>query len=385
MNSAPPRLSLYIHFPWCVQKCPYCDFNSHSQPDSLLPEDQYLESLLSDLKQELPNIWGRRIYSIFLGGGTPSLFSGQSIHYLFSQLRAYLNFSPNAEITIEANPNSADAQNFLSYRKSGINRISIGGQSFNAAHLKSLGRAHYSNEINAAIRLAKTAGFNNINLDIMFGLPAQTQAEALKDLKQAIALDLQHISWYQLTIEPNTLFSATPPVLPMTDELFDTQQLGIEILKENGFSRYEVSAFAQEGFECKHNKNYWQFGDYVGLGAGAHSKLSFFQKPKVLRYAKQKHPATYMQTGTTQNRIQNQHSLTNYDLILEFMLNALRLKNGFPLELLEQQTRINIKTINDKLIQAQTSGLLKVTDTKIKPTVKGFDFLDDLVSIFADE
>ncbi len=384
MTITPPRLSLYIHFPWCIQKCPYCDFNSHIKPERL-PEKQYIESLTSDLKQELPDIWGRRIHSVFLGGGTPSLFSGQSIDYLLSQIRAILSLNPSTEITIETNPNSADSENFLSYKKSGINRISIGAQSFNPQHLKALGRIHSPDEIVSAIELAKKAGFSNINLDIMFGLPNQTQAEALVDLKKAIALEPQHISWYQLTIEPNTIFSSKPPVLPLNDEIFETQQMGIELLENNGFARYEVSAFAKDGFECKHNINYWQFGDYIGLGAGAHVKLILPHKAQLLRYAKQKHPITYMQDCASQKRIQNKHTLTKYDLILEFMLNALRLKNGFKPELLEQQTRINIKTISNKLHKAQQAGLLKLTDTKIKPTGHGFNFLDDLINIFTDD
>jgi len=368
-----------------VRKCPYCDFNSHVKPE-FFTETRYLESLLNDLNQELPQVKQRQVESIFLGGGTPGLFSGTGIDFLLANIRSMLELKPDLEITLETNPNSADAANFTKYRKFGINRISIGAQSFARENLTTLGRMHTAEDIYNAVKLAKKTGFDNINLDLMFGLPGQTRETALVDLQQAIELNPQHISWYQLTIEPNTSFFHSPPILPDADDVYKIQNAGIKLLTEHGYNQYEVSAFSRDNFVCRHNLNYWQFGDYIGIGAGAHSKLSFFAADKVLRYNKNKNPDSFMQATNSLKHIQNKRLLTKADLTFEFMLNALRLKAGFSPELFCQRTGgILIKTIESYLKTAQDLSLLQVSKSWIKPSKLGYDFLNDLINVFAIE
>ncbi len=341
---APPPLSLYIHFPWCIKKCPYCDFNSHAVKNTL-PEDAYIQALLKDLDSELPHVWGRTVQSIFMGGGTPSLISPTAMEQLLSGIRARLPLKPGAEITLEANPGSAEQQRFTGYRQAGINRLSIGIQSFNDQQLKNLGRVHNAAEGNRAAQAARDAGFDNFNLDLMFGLPEQTESQALEDLQQAISLQPAHLSWYQLTLEPNTLFHASPPILPDEDTKSAMQQAGQSQLAAHGYTQYEVSAYAQAGRSCYHNLNYWGFGDYIGIGAGAHGKITDGGTGH--------HPADAGKNATrrrtltlpAQRPVSNgQRTLTPDEAVFEFALNSLRLKQGFSLVEFESQQRPDART-----------------------------------------
>lgn len=376
----PIPLSLYIHIPWCVKKCPYCDFNSH-QADQKIPEEKYILALLRDLEHELPHIWGRPIESVFIGGGTPSLLTAQAVDHLIRGLRERLNLKPNTEITMEANPGTFEQERFSAYRELGINRLSIGVQSFNDNDLKQLGRIHNATEAITATNIAKKAGFKNINLDLMFGLPEQNTTQALSDLQQAIACKPTHISWYQLTIEKNTLFYHTPPLLPEDDFLWKIQQQGQVLLEKFGFHQYEVSAYAQKDQECRHNKNYWQFGDYLGIGAGAHSKLTMPNR-RVTRHNKYRHPNKYMQETLQQNPHYQRQILTERDLTFEFMLNALRLKQGFSQNSFEKTTFIKFSIIQEKINTQIEAGLLKKQCNKYITTKKGWAFIDSIVGQF---
>jgi putative oxygen-independent coproporphyrinogen III oxidase len=378
-NSNPP-LGLYIHLPWCEKKCPYCDFNSH-ETDSV-PQQAYVDALLDDLAQDLPLIWGRRIESIFIGGGTPSLFSAESIERLFSGLRSLINIAPAIEVTMESNPGSADAANYQGYREAGVNRLSIGIQSFDDSQLATLGRVHDGAQAQRAFRLARAAGFDNINLDLMFGLPGQSLAAAQSDLASAIRLEPEHISHYQLTIEPNTLFHHRQPQdMPDDDLCFEQQQACQALLAKAGYRQYEISAYSQDKRESRHNLNYWQFGDYLGIGAGAHGKITLAGEDRVIRRVRLRHPRAFLkQQGAA--RIASEIELDCADLCFEFMLNSLRLKQGFDTRLFHDNTGLSLNELLPTLKLARDKGLLEFDGEKITPTELGFCHLDDLQALF---
>jgi len=376
-----PPLSLYIHLPWCVRKCPYCDFNSHAMKDGV-PEMAYVDALLRDLEQDLPRIWGRRVVSIFIGGGTPSLFSPEALDQLLSGLRARLNINADAEITLEANPGTAEQAKFREYRALGINRLSIGVQSFHNDVLQKLGRIHGRDEAIRAAEMAHAAGFDNFNLDLMFALPQQTVAQAHEDVATAIDLEPTHISYYQLTLEPNTLFHAQPPTLPDNDLAWNIQQAGQQQLGEAGYAQYEVSAYAKTKRQCAHNLNYWQFGDYLGLGAGAHGKITDASQQNITRLAKHRHPQEFMQAAGTAQSIQSERVLKRGEVGLEFMMNALRLNQGFEPALFTTHTGQQLSLIDQPLRAAEEARLLERSTQLIRPTEKGRWFLDDLLALF---
>lgn len=374
-----PPLSLYIHMPWCIQKCPYCDFNSHKLKNEL-PEREYVDALILDLEQSLPLIWGRSIQTIFIGGGTPSLFSGASIDYLLTQIRARIKVSPYAEITLEANPGTVEQRFISEYAQAGVNRISLGIQSFNDQHLQRLGRIHNSKESANAIE-AVAKHFNNFNLDIIYGLPNQTIEQARKDIDMALSFNSTHLSAYNLTIEPNTEFAKFVPAnLPNDDLCYAMQDQIISRLNQHGLQRYETSAYAKNNYQSQHNLNYWQFGDYLGIGAGAHSKLSFHNQ--ILRQSRQKHPQEYMKRVLINQHILENSPVQAEDLALEFMMNALRLSNGFNNKLFTETTSLAFNQILPQLLIAQEQGFLELTPNKIIPTTKGRDFLNNLLEIF---
>ena len=375
----PPPLSVYVHLPWCVRKCPYCDFNSHEQRGDL-PERAYVDALLLDLESQLPRVWGRRLESIFIGGGTPSLFSPEAIDELLSGLRARLPWRPNLEVTLEANPGTAERGFFRGYREAGVDRLSLGIQSFDPGLLREIGRIHDDADAHAAIAQARAAGFEEVNLDLMFGLPRQSLAQGLADLETAIAARPSHISWYQLTLEPNTLFAARPPVLPadeMVDELFAQGQC---VLEHAGYTRYEISAYAGAGSECRHNRNYWEFGDYLGLGAGAHGKVTDVAAQTVTRLLKPRHPEAYLRDP----RAASLTPIEPRSLPFEFMLNALRLTAGVPAELFPERTGLALEGIGPVLAQARARGLLDTDRAFLRATEPGLRFLNDLLEMFLD-
>ncbi len=377
-----PPLSLYVHIPWCVKKCPYCDFNSHNLKGEL-PELQYIEALITDLENALPLIWGRMVKSIFIGGGTPSLFSGEAINRLITAIRSRVILSPFAEITIEANPGTVERRYLADYSLAGINRISFGVQSFNDIHLKSLGRIHNGTDAIEAIKLAKEH-FSNINLDIIYGLPNQTVAETLSDIEIAISFNPEHISCYNLTIEPNTIFyKNVPHGLPDNDLCYMMQDEIIAKLAINGYVRYETSAFARDDKCSEHNLNYWQFGDYLGIGAGAHSKLSFHDK--IMRRVVQRHPQRYMQSVLKNQHVIEDKVISAKELPFEFAMNAFRLINGIDSILFTERTGLSLNTILPQLLIGQDKGLVEFQGKIIKPTQKGQDFLNDLLLLFLDE
>jgi len=382
--TALPPLSLYIHVPWCVRKCPYCDFNSHKSPDDL-PEDAYIDALIRDLEQELPSVWGRTIQTIFIGGGTPSLFSAKAYERLFSSLRALLPLSPQVEITLEANPGTFEAQRFSDYLDIGINRLSIGVQSFNDQSLTALGRIHDSSQAIKAIETAHKVGFENFNLDLMFGLPHQTEKTARNDVATAIALEPSHISYYQLTLEPNTLFYQQPPTLPDEDPIIDWQIANQHRLNEAGYQQYEVSAYAKNNQRCQHNLNYWRFGDYLGIGAGAHGKISDASTQSITRRSKQKQPQAYIDTAGTAKVVLLEERVTKKDIGFEFMLNALRLTEGFPTPLFYQHVGLPISHIKQALQKAEQLELITYDIHRICPTEKGQRYLNTLVELFLPE
>lgn len=378
-------LSLYIHIPWCIRKCPYCDFNSHKAPDGLA-EKEYVQALLADLASELPHIWGRRLESIFIGGGTPSLFSAESIDTLLSGIRALLPFRPNIEVTMEANPGTFEQEKFRGFREAGINRLSVGIQSFNPQHLQALGRVHNREEALRAADIARTAGFDNFNLDLMFGLPQQTLDEAMQDLQQAVELAPTHLSWYQLTLEPNTLFYKTPPILPDDDLLADIQLNGQHFINLSCYAQYEVSAYARPGFECRHNRNYWEFGDYAAIGAGAHGKITNPAEASIIRYHKYRQPAEYMQHAMQGTARSGEQMLTPADLNFEFMLNALRLREGFSPSLFTERTGLPFHRLKAGLDQAMQRGLLLVDGgERVRPTETGWLFLNEAIQLFLED
>ena len=374
-------LSLYVHIPWCVQKCPYCDFNSH-QAHETIPETEYIAALISDLESALPQIWGRKISSLFFGGGTPSLLSGQGLDTLLTAIRTRLPLLPDAEITLEANPGTVEANKFAAFREAGVNRLSLGIQSFNPQHLKALGRIHDDAEARTAITIAARY-FDNFNLDLMYGLPGQTLAQALDDVEQALSFSPTHLSCYQLTLEPNTAFAASPPLLPDPDHCADMQEAIEARLAKAGFTHYETSAFAQPGRECRHNLNYWTFGDYLGIGAGAHSKLTLHDR--VLRQMRWKQPKQYLSRIPAGQTLQDEFSVAVEDLPCEFMMNALRLNQGFDVTLFEMRTSLTLRSIENQLKQAEKNGLIERSAQRISPTQRGQRFLNRLLEMFLPE
>ena len=379
--TALPPLSLYIHLPWCVSKCPYCDFNSH-EIKGTIPERAYVDALIADLEQDLPAIWGRSVDSVFIGGGTPSIFSPQVIDYLLSQLRALLALPATAEITLEANPGTVEAGRFAEFRAAGINRLSIGIQSFNDEMLAILGRIHDGHQAFTAVETAYAAGFDVLNLDLMYGLPGQNVGHALADLDRAISFGTAHLSHYQLTIEPNTRFAHTPPVLPDDDKTWEMQLRCQERLSEAGFENYEVSAYARADRHCQHNLNYWRFGDYLGIGAGAHAKISNAQTQAIVRSSKLRHPRDYLANANSPERIANEHVLTRHEAGFEFMLNAMRLTEGFSVPLFAQHTGLPLSIMETPLRHAEAKGLIERDMHTIRPTPLGRRFLNDLTALF---
>jgi len=391
-----PPLSLYVHLPWCVRKCPYCDFNSHEAREKI-PEPDYVEALLRDLEQDLPRVWGRLVYSIFLGGGTPSLFAPESIDSLLSGIRARLPLDQNIEITLEANPGTvvapahpapatfvhpctSELDRLIGFRQAGINRLSIGIQSFDPEKLKALGRIHGREEALRAAEAARAAGFDNFNLDLMFGLPQQTVDESLADIRTATGFHPSHLSVYQLTLEPNTLFHARPPVLPDDDAVWEMQTRLQAELAAADYRQYEVSAYAREGYECRHNLNYWQFGDYLGIGAGAHGKIT--DRTGITRLWKVKQPNEYLRTAGMAASIGGEQKLTHAQTVTEFMMNAMRLTRGIPSRLFAERTGLPISVATKPLKEAEDRGLITWDATSLRPTDTGMSFLNDLVALF---
>ncbi len=379
-NKMDIPLSLYIHIPWCVRKCPYCDFNSHELKQDL-PEIVYIDRLLDDLRQDIPKAGGRRLSTIFIGGGTPSLFSPSGIERMLSGVESLVPFKRDIEITMEANPGTVEQQRFTGFRQAGVNRLSIGIQSFDDLQLKKLGRIHDSLAAERAIEAARASGFENFNLDIMFGLPEQTEDEALSDLARAIAFAPKHLSWYQLTIEPNTLFHHRPPVLPVDDDIWTMQQSGQALLAQQGYQQYEISAYSQSDSACRHNRNYWQFGDYLGIGAGAHAKLTDLESGQVTRVWKTRHPKAYL--DATLPLIQGVQVLRESDLVLEFMLNALRLYEPIELKLFTERTGLSAVLLEKALVAAQKKGLLNSSDVAVETTPLGKQHLNELLLLFS--
>ncbi len=374
----PPPLTLYVHIPWCVRKCPYCDFNSHEARGEI-PEQAYLSALAQDLESHLPAIWGRRIHTIFLGGGTPSLLSASALDNLLTTIRTLLPVEPLAEITLEANPGTFEIEKFRDFRAAGVNRLSIGIQSFNTQHLQSLGRIHDGAEAKRAVEIALGL-FENLNLDLMYGLPQQEIAEALSDIDTAIQFGVPHISAYHLTLEPNTLFHAHPPNLP-DDDATASMQTEIEArLLAAGYGHYETSAFAKKHHACLHNLNYWHFGDYLGIGAGAHSKIT--GRDSVTRLACYKQPKAYMQQAMTGQAVETRHEIPISELGFEFMMNTLRLNAGFPTALFQARTGLPLTAVEAPLRDAEARGLITRDLTHIRPTTLGRRFLNDLLQLF---
>jgi oxygen-independent coproporphyrinogen-3 oxidase len=375
---ALPPLSLYIHIPWCVRKCPYCDFNSH-EARTAFPEQAYVAALIRDLEMALPQIWGRKVYTVFFGGGTPSLLSSDAVTEILRQVKMLLPLSHDAEITLEANPGTVEAEKFAAFRDAGVNRLSLGIQSFNDAHLQALGRIHSADEAKRAIDIAQQH-FDNINLDLMYALPNQTLEQALQDVRSALSCKPQHLSCYHLTLEPNTLFYRNPPSLPDDDTSSDMQQHIENLLADNGYQHYETSAFALANRRAKHNLNYWKFGDYLGIGAGAHSKLSFPEK--IIRQARYKQPQAYMQQVAQGAPIQTENEVSVGELPFEFMMNALRLNDGFESALFNERTSLSLLSMQRELADAARRGLLFRDHQRIAPTPLGQRFLNDLLEIF---
>ncbi len=380
-----PPLSLYVHLPWCLKKCPYCDFNSHefrSSDDAASVQDAYINALLADLEASLPLIWGRTVHTIFLGGGTPSLFSPEAIDRLVSGLRARLRLAGDCEITLEANPGTFEKDRFKAFRQAGITRLSVGVQSFNDAHLQTLGRVHDRTQALAALTEAAQV-FDTFNLDLMYALPGQTLAQLSEDVNTALSFAPLHLSIYHLTIEPNTLFAKHPPTLPEEDDAYAMMDLITERTAQAGLGRYEVSAYARPGHACAHNLNYWQFGDYLGIGAGAHSKLSFAHR--IVRQVRYREPQLYMAQAVKGEPVTQHHEIARQDLPFEFMLNAFRLKDGFALTDYMERTGLAMTSLQKGLQEAERLGLIERDFARVWPTQRGFDFLSDLQALFLPE
>ena len=386
--TALPPLALYIHFPWCEKKCPYCDFNSHQIKDPAsnslggFDEQRYIYALIADLETELPNTWGRQVHSIFIGGGTPSLLSAAGMDQLLCAVRARINLEPDAEITMEANPGSVEADKLAGFAKAGINRVSLGIQSFQDEQLKALGRIHNGAEAKRAVQIALDH-FKSVNLDLMYGLPNQSLEAARSDMETALSFKTPHLSLYNLTLEPNTYFANFPPKLPSDDEIDAIFEQNLELLMKAGYKRYEVSAYAKKDQECKHNLNYWRFGDYIGIGAGAHGKISY--PGKITRQVRERHPETYMQAMETKgNALIESRELAVKDLPFEFMLNALRLTDGVDTNTFSERTGLPLSLISKSLDEASKKGLLDENPSKLKPTTLGLRYLNNLQEIFLD-
>ncbi|HJV24123.1 MAG TPA: radical SAM family heme chaperone HemW [Aromatoleum sp.] len=376
---ASPPLALYVHYPWCVKKCPYCDFNSHAQRGGEIPEAAYIDALLADLESALPQVWGRRVHSIFIGGGTPSLISSAGLDRLLTGIRMLVMLDPLAEITLEANPGTVEAQRFRDYRAAGVNRLSLGIQSFDDRQLARLGRIHGGDEARRAIDMA-LAHFERVNLDLMYALPEQTLAEALADLETGLGFGVTHLSCYHLTLEPNTPFAHSPPPLPDDDLSADMQDAIEERLRDAGFIHYETSAFAKPGQQCRHNLNYWTFGDYLGIGAGAHGKLSSHEG--IVREMRHKHPTRYLEGAARRDFVQERREVGVAELPFEFMMNALRLTEGFPRRLFAERTGLPLAAIEAELMEARQRGLVEINAEEIRPTEQGRRFLNDLLTMF---
>lgn len=374
----PPPLSLYIHWPWCVKKCPYCDFNSHEARGEL-PEANYINALIADLESALPQIWGRRIGTIFIGGGTPSLISGAGMDALLTGIRSRIHLIPEAEITMEANPGTVEVAKFAAFRDAGVNRVSLGIQSFDENKLKSLGRIHNGDEARRAIEIA-LRHFDNVNIDLMYALPQQTLAEAQQDVRTAISFGTPHLSAYHLTMEPNTAFYHDPPPVPDEDLSADMQEMVEAELGSAGYEHYETSAFAKPGHQCRHNMNYWSFGDYLGIGAGAHGKIS--DHAGIVREMRHKHPRVYLEGAAKGEFVQERRAVEASDLPGEFMMNALRLTGGFPSALFSERTGLPLSRLQNELLTAQRQELLEVTPEHMRPTLRGQRYLNRLLQIF---
>ena len=389
--TALPPLALYIHFPWCEKKCPYCDFNSHQIKDvsSLnsklaggFDEQRYIKALIADLETELPNIWGRQVHSIFIGGGTPSLLSAAGMDQLLGAVRARIHLEPDAEITMEANPGSVEAEKFAGFAKAGINRVSLGIQSFQDQKLKALGRIHNGAEAKRAVEIA-LSNFKSVNVDLMYGLPNQSLDAARSDVETALSFQTPHLSLYNLTLEPNTYFANFPPKLPSEDEIDAIFEQNLALLTGAGYQRYEVSAYAKKNQECKHNLNYWRFGDYIGIGAGAHGKISYPEK--ITRQVRERHPETYMQAIETKgNALIESREIPSKDLPFEFMLNTLRLTDGVDTNTFSERTGLPLSVISKGLDAASKKGLLDENPIKLKATTLGLRYLNNLQEMFLD-
>ena len=375
-----PPLSLYIHIPWCIKKCPYCDFNSHSAGKQL-PEDLYIQALIRDLHNDLNFVQRRSLQSIFFGGGTPSLFTAKSIETILQETEKAIPFASDIEITLEANPGTFEQEKFSGYHEAGVNRLSIGIQSFNNRHLQALGRIHSSKEAATAVKSARQSGFENFNLDLMHGLPEQTPEQALIDLQQAIDLNPSHISWYQLTIEPNTSFYRKPPILPVENVLDEIQQHGQQLLADNGYQQYEVSAYSKAGKQSRHNLNYWQFGDYLGIGAGAHGKITQPEIQQITRTRKTRLPTDYL--ARNDSFLADKTIIANDQMPLEFMMNALRLNQGVSADLFAQRTGLTLANISPALNELKNLNLLENVDDRIVTTPKGHQFLNSILERFS--
>ncbi len=378
LASLPP-LSLYVHLPWCLKKCPYCDFNSHEMRAADMPEQRYLDALVADLESALPLIWGRSVHSLFLGGGTPSLFAPESIARLLSDIRARLKLSADCEITMEANPGTFEKERFRAFRDAGVTRLSVGVQSFKDGHLKSLGRVHDRAQAIAALEEAARS-FETWNLDLMYALPGQSLEDLRQEIDQALAFAPPHLSIYHLTIEPNTYFAKHPPQVPEDDTAYAMLDLITERTGLAGLQRYEVSAYARTGHHCRHNLNYWQYGDYLGIGAGAHGKLSFAHR--IVRQVRTREPRLYMERALAGNAVTQEEEIKRADLPFEFMLNALRLRQGFALGEFSERTGLAITAIAHQLEEAERKGWITRDLQRVQPTALGFDFLSDLQSLF---
>lgn len=379
-RSVPPPLALYVHVPWCVRKCPYCDFNSHPQRGTL-PEASFLAALIADLEAALPDIWGRRVVSLFIGGGTPSLLSPDAVDRLLAAVRARLSCAPGMEITLEANPGTVEAGRFAGFRAAGVNRLSLGVQSFSDSQLQALGRIHDGDGARRALAIAREV-FDRVNVDLMYALPGQTPELALADVETALAFEPTHLSCYELTIEPNTAFAHQPPVLPDEDCAADIHDAIESRLLEAGWSHYEVSAYARPGHACMHNLNYWQFGDYLGIGPGAHSKLTL--PDGIQRAQRHPHPDAYLSRAGKGDFLQSQHRVPAEELPVEFMLNALRLADGFAFDLFEARTGLPFATLQPDLERFAAQGLITLNDGRVRPTARGFRLANTMLSALLD-
>ena len=379
LNSPP--LSLYVHMPWCVRKCPYCDFNSHTAPETL-PADQYVQALIADLENDLPMVWGRPVGSIYFGGGTPSLFSADQIALFISAVRARLELRPDVEISLEANPGTVERDSFSAYAQAGINRVSLGVQSFDDELLGRIGRIHGQQEIEQSLESLRRAGISNFNIDLMYALPGQDATQSKRDVELAINAGPVHISFYQLTIEPNTAFAVKPPTLPRDDNAWDMQQAGLELMELAGFGQYEISAFAKPDRQSRHNMNYWRYGDFLAVGAGAHGKITLAGENRLLRYSKHRQPKHYLKGLEKGDWCAESRELNNKDRVFEFFLNQLRLKNGVFIDDFSARTGLPWQEVEVRVQQAIDQGLLQSTQFRIKPTELGWKFVNDIQQLF---